>query len=156
MRRIRSHLTLAKSVPLIGVLVASAIVAPALIARPNGPIVLGSKKFAAPYGRGWGKVEPRTISNGGDLSGQIKKIHWRHWGHRIARGHGRNHTFKPQGGYYRHFVRAELKAKKIGHCRHERHLAYKQLIVRIQKKPGGPFTHWFNWGGRKGICRSPY
>ena len=70
----------------------------------------------------------------------------------MARGHGRNSTFKPGGGYYRHTVRAELKARKIGKCRYSRHLAYKKLIVRIQKKPGGPFTQWFSWSGRKSIC----
>ena len=64
----------------------------------HGPVTLGSKRFA-PYGSGWGSVEPRKIWNGGDASGLIQRIHWHHWGHHRAKGHGRTFIFKPHGGY---------------------------------------------------------
>jgi hypothetical protein len=121
----------------------------------HGPVVLGSKHFA-PYGSGWGTVEPRKIYNGGDASGLVTKIHWRHWGHRVARGQGRNSIFKPHGGYYRHPARILLKAHKLGHCPHSGVFAYKRLSVKIPKKPGGPYGHWRNWGGSKSICRPAY
>jgi hypothetical protein len=121
----------------------------------RGSVVLGSSRFA-PYGSGWGTVVPRKIYNGGDPSGLVTKIHWRHWGHRVARGHGRNAIFKPHGGYYRHPARIKLKAHKLGHCPHSRHLAYKKLSVKIPKKPGGPYGHWRSWSGSKSICRPPY
>ena len=98
----------------------------------------------------------RKIFNGGDLSGLVTKIHWRHWGHRVARGRGRNHIFKPGGGYYRHSVRIKLKAHKIGRCPHSRRRAYKKLSVRVPKKPGGPLGPWFRWSGSKTICKLSY
>ena len=75
MRRIGSHLTFANVVlPIAVAVVGCAVAVPTLTARPEGPIVLGSKNHAS-NGRGWGKVAPRTISNGGDLSGEIRRIH---------------------------------------------------------------------------------
>jgi hypothetical protein len=155
MRRIRHP----RLVGVVGLIAATAFLlagVSTLSAHSRGQVVLGSKRFA-PYGKGWGKVKPRHLYNGGDASGDITRIHWRHWGHRVARGHGRNSIFKPHGGYYRKSVRIKLKAHSLGHCPHSHRRAYKHLSVRIPKKPGGPLGPWRNWaGGHRTICEPPY
>lgn len=116
--------------------------------------VLGAKAFAAPYGEGFGTVEPHTIFNGGDPSGQVTKIHWSGWGNPTAIGYGRNPIFKPGGGYYRKLARIELRATDLGKCGKVR--AYTKLEVRVPKHPGGKLGKWFSWSGAKTICKPPY
>lgn len=120
-----------------------------------GRVVLGSKRFM-PNGEGFGTVAPRTISNGGDLSGLITHVRWHHWGSRIALAMGRNYIFSPHGGYYRHPVRVRLKANKIGHCPGSNRRAYRKLHIRAPRKPGGRLGRWRSWSGSKSICKPPY
>ena len=94
-----------------------------------------------------------TIYNGGDLSGLVRKIHWHHWGSKKALATGRNHIFKPHGGYYPHPVRIRLTASGLGHCPGSRHRAYRKLHVRVPKKPGGQLGPWRKWAGSKTICK---
>jgi hypothetical protein len=115
-------------------------------------VVLGSKRFA-PNGKGFGTAHPRTIYNGGDLSGLVRKIHWHHWDSKKALATGRNHIFKPHGGYYPHPVRIRLTASGLGHCPGSRHRAYRKLHVRVPKKPGGQLGPWRKWAGSKTICK---
>jgi hypothetical protein len=121
------------------------------VASAHGRVFLGSKDYE-PYGKGWGKVKPKTIFNGGDLNGLIKNVHWKSWGGRVARGHGRNSIFKPQGGYYRHPVRIKLKAHALGHCPGSSRRAYRKLSVRVPRKPGGRLRPWLSWSGSATIC----
>jgi hypothetical protein len=117
------------------------------------PVVLGGVVYGAPLGEGWGTERPETIFNGGDLSGLISDVHWSSWGGAVARGHGRHSLFKPSGGYYRHPVVAQLKAKRIGACEGRR--AYLKLLVRQPRRPGGPLGPWRSWSGPQTICE-PY
>lgn len=117
-------------------------------------VVLGGVAYGAPTGAGWGEELPQVIYNGGDPSGLISEVHWSSWGGAVARGHGRNSIFKPHGGYYRHQVMTQLKAKRIGRCEGRR--AYLRLLVREPRRPGGPLGPWRSWSGPKTICHSPY
>ena len=105
--------------------------------------VLGSAKFAGPYSEGWGHAHPKEIFNGGDPSGLVSKITWKHWGARSSYGWGKTAIFRPQGGYYPGLVRAELRAQNVGHC--GSHRAYTHLYVREPSKPGGKLGKWFSW-----------
>lgn len=118
-----------------------------------GRVGLGGVIYGGSLGEGWGTARPHRIFNGGDLSGLISNVHWSSWGGPIARGHGRHALFKPSGGYYRHKVVAQLKAKRIGRC--EGHRAYLKLLVRERRRPGGPLGAWRSWSGPRTICE-PY
>lgn len=116
--------------------------------------VLGSKAFAAPYGKGFGTAEPSEIFNGGDPSGSVRNIKWSGWGNPTAIGYGLNPIFKPHGGYYAKPARIELRATALGKC--GKQAAYTKLEVRIPKKPGGKLGKWFSWSGAKTLCKSPF
>jgi hypothetical protein len=115
--------------------------------------VLGSKSFAAPYGKGFGTPEPAEIFNGGDPSGLVTHISWTGWGNPTAIGYGLNPIFKPHGGYYRKLARIELRATRLGKCGNQ--TAYTRLEVRIPRKPGGKLGKWFSWSGAKTLCKPP-
>jgi hypothetical protein len=125
-------------------------------AGATGParIVLGAKAFA-PMGAGFGTTRPTEIFNGGDPSGLVQDITWRHWGSSSATATGRTSIFKPHGGYYPRLVTAELKASKLGHCTAHGPLAYTRLEAREPSRPGGPLGKWFLWSGQKSICVAP-
>ena len=120
--------------------------------RAGGRVVLGSKNYL-PYGEGWGSVRPHRISNGGDLSGLITHVHWRSWGGKVARGRGLNSIFKPRGGYYNHPVYIKLKATNKGRCTAGGPVAYRRLLFRSPKKPGGHLGPWRLWSGQHTICK---
>ena len=117
-------------------------------------IVLGSKAFA-PMGTGFGTTRPKEIFNGGDPSGLVQDITWRHWGSASATATGKTSIFKPHGGYYPGLVKAELRASKLGHCTAHGPLAYRRLEAREPSRPGGPLGEWFLWSGQKSICAAP-
>jgi hypothetical protein len=114
-------------------------------------VVLGSKRFA-PSGYGFGKARPKTFFNGGAPSGLVKRIHWKGWGTRSARGRGLTSIYKPNGGYYKKPGRIKLHAFGIGPCTKHGPRAYRHLRVRIVKRPGGRYGRWFNWSGARHIC----
>jgi hypothetical protein len=115
--------------------------------------VLGSKHYEpGPYDRGFGTAHPKRVFNGGDPSGLITHITWKHWGSTRADGWGKNAIFKPGGGYYRKLVRIQLRAKDLGHCSPHSHLAYQRLRYREPRRPGGPLGKWHSWSGRSRIC----
>jgi hypothetical protein len=116
-------------------------------------IVLGAPDYAGQYGRGWGKVKPRLIDNGGVPSGRVIKIRWRRWGKRVARGRGETYIYRPNGGYYGKRGAIQLRAFHRGTCPGTGgQRAYTQLRVRVVKRPGGRFGSWFRWAGTKDIC----
>lgn len=118
--------------------------------------VLGSKKFEAPGGVGWGTVKPKEIFNGGDPSGLVTNIKWTGWGEKKAYGWGRNAIFKPGGGYYPQLVRIELRAQQLGSCSKGGRPAYTHLYAREPSKPGGKLGRWYSWGyNGHNIC-TPY
>lgn len=117
--------------------------------------VLGSKKFAAPYGSGWGTAHPKSLFNGGDPSGSISSITWHRWGRAKSYGWGKNPIFKPSGGYYPHAVRIQLRAQNLGHC--GTHRAYTHLFVREPSKPGGRLGKWHSWSyNNRTLCKNGF
>jgi hypothetical protein len=117
------------------------------------PIVLGSPGYMGRYGKGWGKVRPNTIFNGGVPSGLVKKIRWRDWGRAIAYGRGKVAIYRPRGGYFNRLGRVKLRASRIGKCPGSSRRAYTKLMVRVQRRPGGRYRKWRNWAGDTSICR---
>ncbi len=118
---------------------------------PAKPPLPGSKDYA-PTGRGFGSAHPKQIHNGGVASGWVHNIRWQRWGKKVAFGVGLGHQYKPSGGYYRKHVKVRLHARRLGYCGNSNWPAYTKLKVRIEKKPGGPFTRWFSWSGTSTIC----
>ena len=115
-------------------------------------VVLGSASHAF-HGEGWGRAHPATIFNGGDPSGLVTHITWRHWGAQVSTGRGLNAIFKPGGGYYPRQVWIRLKAERVGRCTATGPLAYERLLIRAPSRPGGPLGSWVGWGGGVGsVC----
>ena len=72
----------------------------------------------APSQKGYGHVKPRTIFNGGDPSGLVKKIHWKSWGAHRAIGTGTGlwigpHQIVAQGRFEKG---ARIVLFQLGHC----------------------------------------
>lgn len=144
----RSHVRRAAAIALaVGV-----IATPSLAAAAGGGVVLGSEAFAF-KGEGWGTEKPAKIFNGGDPSGLVTQIHWKHWGEAVAVGRGRNPIFRPKGGYYPREVPIKLRASAIGTCGGKS--AYTHLSVSEPSRPGGPFGPWRSWSGASSICSAP-
>jgi hypothetical protein len=119
-------------------------------ARTEAAPLLGSHVFYAPQARGFGSAHPAAISNGGDPSGIVMKIRWSDWGAATAIGHGSSSIYRPNGGYYPGLVGIELRAQHLGTCGGK--LVYRQLEIRVPKKPGGPLGSWILWSGAKSLC----
>jgi hypothetical protein len=144
---------------IVSALVLSAVVAggPAQAQQRGHRVVpvLGSKKFAGKYGSGWGTAHPKEVFNGGDPSGDVFSITWKHWGNKRSYGWGKNPIFKPGGGYYKHPVRIQLRAQNLGHCGTRR--AYTHLFVREPSKPGGPLGKWRSWSyHNRTLCKNGF
>jgi hypothetical protein len=150
LRRLRISLV----VFLVAVLGVLALPGNASAATAQTP-VLGQKHLFKPGGRGWGHAHPPKIFNGGDPSGLVWSISWKHWGSDKSFGRGLGNQFKPGGGYYKRPVHAQLRATGLGHCTSSGPRAYTHLHVRLQKKPGSShWTKWFPWAGMRRICKS--
>ena len=127
--------------------------APAKTAAPGaGAVVLGQFGFVR-GAVGWGDAHPVQLNIGGDPALVIHKIRWRGWGSPHARGVGRASAFNGHGGSsYLRQVRVELRAYELGRCGRSR--AYRNLRLRMPKKPGAPMGQWFVLGGgATGLCR---
>jgi hypothetical protein len=134
----------------VGLLLLACAAAPA---TAGAMLVLGSKKFYAPIGEGWGTAEPKRVSNGGVPSGIVDQIHWKNWGGPMAIGWGRSWIYEPRGGYYDRSVRVKLRALDIGDC--AGHRAYRHLSVRKPSRPGGKLGPWASWTYRgRNLCDS--
>ncbi len=90
---------LVPAVPLVAALVLAATLTPVTSAAADEP-VLGSPGHLAPEAKGWGKAQPRHVFNGGDPSGYVAQLEWRHWGRPTATGRGVTWLLRPEGGYY--------------------------------------------------------
>jgi hypothetical protein len=137
------------------ILTALALLALPAAAFAAPKVVLGQSGFEGANGRGWGTAHPYRLSNGGDLNGNIFKIHWYSWGGATASGVGENFTFKPHGGYYTKPVVARLHATDLGRCYDGGPLTYRKLYFRVQVRPGGPFSRTYSWTGPSTLC-TPY
>ena len=108
---------LAPVVPLLVAAFLAATLVPVADASGADEPVLGSPGHLAPEARGWGKAHPRHVFNGGDPSGEVAKLEWRHWGAATAKGRGVTWLLRPEGGYYARPGRIVLRAEGLGTCR---------------------------------------
>jgi hypothetical protein len=104
---------------------------------------------------GWGEAHPDRIDVGGDPALIITRIRWRGWGRPHAHGVGRGPAFNYLGGSaYRQPVRVELRADELGRCAASGPRAYRNLRLRMPRRPGAPMGQWFVLGGgAHGLCR---
>ncbi|HWI71709.1 MAG TPA: hypothetical protein VNT55_07120 [Baekduia sp.] len=120
----------------------------------SSPPVLGAKAYA-PSGTGFGTAHPKTFHNGGDPSGLVSHIAWKHWGAASAYGTGKNALFRPEGGYYSKLATVKLRAYDLGRCPGSQRRAYRRLKFRAPRVPGGKLGPWVSWSGAKTICTAP-
>ena len=113
---------------------------------------LGSSAHHAPVATGWGRPHPGHVFNGGDPSGEVAQLEWRHWGAARATGRGVTWLLRPEGGYYARPGRIVLRAERLGVCP-DGTPAYTRLEFRVARHPGGHVgRHWRRWGGDGDIC----
>jgi hypothetical protein len=132
---------------------AAATASPDASASPRG-VALGQYGFLD--GRvGWGDAHPDRLDVGGDPALVITRIRWYSWGSPHARGVGRGPAFNYLGGSaYRQPVRVELRADELGRCAPSGPRAYRNLRLRMPRRPGAPMGQWFVLGGGEhGLCR---
>jgi hypothetical protein len=116
---------------LLGVLgvcvVAAALIPAAGIASHadhRSRVVLGNS--SGPSQDGYGEAHPRRIFNGGDPSGLVMHVHWKHWGSRRATGWGTGLFVWPGLAVAEGFrARARVVAFHLGTC--EGHAAYNEV-----------------------------
>jgi len=143
---------LALVTPLLVAAILAATLVPVAEARGAEEPVLGSPAHLAPVAKGWGKAHPRHVFNGGDPSGEVAKIEWRHWGDATAIGRGVTWLLRPEGGYYARPGRIVLRAGGLGACP-DGTAAYTRLEFRVAHRPGGQVgKHWRPWAGDGEIC----
>jgi hypothetical protein len=92
---------LALVVPLLVAAFVAATLVPVADASGADEPVLGSPGHLAPEAKGWGKAHPKHVFNGGDPSGEVAKLEWRHWGEATATGRGVTWLLRPEGGLLR-------------------------------------------------------
>ena len=143
---------LALATPLLIAALLAATLAPVTTAAAADEPALGSPAHLAPTAKGFGKVSPRHLFNGGDPSGEVAKLTWSHWGEPTATGRGVTWLLRPEGGYYARPGRIELRAEQLGTCP-DGTTAYTRLEFRVAHRPGGPIgRHWRAWAGDGDIC----
>jgi hypothetical protein len=143
---------LALVVPLLVAAFLAATLVPVADASGADEPVLGSPGHLAPEAKGWGKAHPKHVFNGGDPSGEVAKLEWRHWGEATATGRGVTWLLRPEGGYYGRPGRIVLRAEALGACA-DGTAAYTRLEFRVAHRPGGPVgRHWRLWAGDGDIC----
>jgi hypothetical protein len=148
---VRSLRLLVPAAPLLVAVLLAATLTPVTAAADDQP-VLGSPSHLAPTGKGWGRAHPGYLFNGGDPSGEVAKIKWRHWGKPTATGRGVTWLLRPGGGYYARPGRIVLRAERLGSCP-DGTTAYTRLKFRVAHRPGGPVgKRWHRWAGTGDIC----
>jgi hypothetical protein len=147
-RRVPSRRALALAVVLTAAAALLSIPAQTTVAVGQPVPVLGAHRHLGHLGGiGWGTAHPRQLSNGGDGTGHIHRIHWKTWGAERAFGHGMVGALRPRGGPFRRLVRIRLRAQLLGHCPGLTRPAYRRLYVRVALRPGAPVgPHWHLWG----------
>ena len=128
---------------------------PAPMRQPPGQqkVVLGSADHLAPYARGYGRVRPKRVDNGGSPSGVAQHLTWHTWGAKRSKADGRTFLYKPGGGYYQRRGRIQLRAQGLRTCDDGTH-GYTTLYFRLAKRPGEPVRGaWRPWASDDGdIC----
>jgi hypothetical protein len=141
-----------RRLPLLLLLTSVLVLLPSAVASATPEPVLGSPGHFAPGAKGYGKAHPHHIFNGGDPSGEVAKLEWRHWGAATAKGHGFTWLLRPEGGYYARPGKIVLRAEALGTCP-DGTTAYTRLEFRVADHPGDPVgDHWRLWSGTGDIC----
>ena len=138
--------------PLLIAAVLAATLVPVAEATGADEPALGSPAHLAPHGRGWGKAHPRHVFNGGDPSGEVAKLEWKHWGAATATGRGVTWLLRPEGGYYARPGRIVLRAERARHLR-RRHRGLHPAGVPHRPPPRRPGRQALApWAGDGDIC----
>jgi len=141
-----------RRLPLVLFLACVLVAWPAAVASATPEPGLGSPGHLAPEAKGFGKAHPRHLFNGGDPSGAVAKLEWRHWGATTAKGRGVTWLLRPEGGYYARPGKIVLRAEALGTCP-DGTAAYTRLEFRVAHHPGGAVgRHWRLWAGDGDIC----
>ena len=141
-----------RRLPLLLLLASVLVLLPAAVASATPEPALGSPGHLAPTAKGYGKAHPRYVFNGGDPSGEVAQLEWRHWGATTAKGRGVTWLLRPEGGYYARPGKIVLRAEALGTCP-DGTVAYTRLEFRVAHHPGGPVgEHWRLWSGDGDIC----
>lgn len=111
------------------------------------PIVLGSRRYKAPDGWGWGDRKPPIVGDG-SLNGRVVDIRWRKWGRRVAYGQGK--TVPYLEGVSPRLV--QLRASRIGSCARTELPSYTRLELRRERRHSGRYGKWATWAHDKHIC----
>ena len=141
-----------RRLPVLLLLASVLVLLPAAVASATPEPGLGSPGHLAPTAKGYGKAHPGYVFNGGDPSGEVAQLEWRHWGATVARGRGVTWLLRPEGGYYARPGRILLRAEGLGPCP-DGTPAYTRLEFRVAHRPGGPLgDSWRPWAGDGDIC----
>jgi hypothetical protein len=133
-------------------LTAAVVLLPSAVATAAAEPVLGSPSHLAPAAKGFGKAAPHYVFNGGDPSGEVARLEWRHWGAATAKGRGVTWLLRPEGGYYARPGKIVLRAEALGTCP-DGTAAYTRMEFRVARHPGGPVgNHWRLWSGDGDLC----
>ncbi len=143
---------LAVLAPLLSAAFLAATLLPVTTATGSEDPVLGSPAQLPPSATGWGRPHPGHLFSGGDPSGEVAGLTWRHWGGATATGRGVTWLLRPEGGYYARPGRVVLRAEGLSTCP-DGTTAYTRLELRTAHHPGGPVgRRWHPWGGDGAIC----
>lgn len=127
----------------LAVLALTTVVPAVGLASPASP-TLGSRHVAA-TAVGFGAVKPRTVSLGGDPTGDFAKISWQGWGGSRTVGYGRGY-YSPPGKPVADAISVPvaLHASSLGTCKG--HRAYRRLSISFK------YHQHYVAGAVLGIC----
>jgi hypothetical protein len=113
----------------------------AAVAASSTPVLGSAKTFQG--GKGFGKVQPKTVFLGGDPTGLFQHLSWKHWGSSTATGTGTG-FYPPPGKPTADSVKVPvtLVASSLGSC--SGHTGYRKLATYFtykgHKKAGSKFS----------------
>lgn len=107
--------------------------------------VLGSPTAFRPSGVGFGKVMPRGVFLGGDPTGEVSRLSWRHWGSSTAVGFGQGWC-PGKDVASGHPCLASLHVSNLGAC-HGRN-AYR--LMTFYFRPNGRWIVGARWNACTG------
>lgn len=118
---------------LVGVTVAFSTAMPVALGLGSTPVPVLGSKTAFPSGKGFGAVKPRVVFLGGDPTGYVSSISWRHWGDARAVGSGRGWCpgRSVAAGYH---CKASLRVSGLGTC--DGRSAYRDLTFYFKTRRG--------------------
>jgi hypothetical protein len=133
-----------------GVAAVSAVIAllfvvtsPIAFGRTTSPVL--GWKHAFQNGRGFGTAKPRTVYLGGDPTGLVKSINWRHWGASRSVGFGQGWC-PGRSVAAGHPCSAALHLSRLGTC----HGRSAYITLAFYFKSGRTWTAGSKWNACTG------